>query len=46
MNVCLAMTIPGPREPSLEQLNNVLEPLVVTLEKLYAGNRTFHHLSF
>jgi hypothetical protein len=40
-NICLAMTIPGPHEPSLEQLNNVLDPLVESLKNLYAGMNSF-----
>ncbi|RDB19230.1 hypothetical protein Hypma_013499 [Hypsizygus marmoreus] len=36
-NVYLAMTIPGPTEPSLEQLNHILAPLQEGLKQLYAG---------
>ncbi|KIY48977.1 hypothetical protein FISHEDRAFT_42291 [Fistulina hepatica ATCC 64428] len=36
-NVHLATVIPGPHEPSLEQLNNVLMPWVQGMRRLYAG---------
>lgn len=36
-NVMLACTIPGPGEPSLEDLNHVLEPIVEEFKRLYAG---------
>lgn len=36
-NVILACAIPGPGEPSLEDLNNVLEPVVEEFKTLYAG---------
>ncbi|KAG1849038.1 hypothetical protein F4604DRAFT_1935130 [Suillus subluteus] len=34
-NVHLAMVIPGPKEPSLEQLNHCLEPLCTELHTIY-----------
>lgn len=37
-NVLLVMTIPGPHEPSLEQLNYILAPLIRDLKILYKGN--------
>lgn len=36
-NVILACVIAGPREPSLENLNFVLDPIVHEFKKLYAG---------
>ncbi|TFK78213.1 hypothetical protein K466DRAFT_507641, partial [Polyporus arcularius HHB13444] len=36
-NVHLITVIPGPTEPSLEQLNHILEPIVVEMKTLYAG---------
>lgn len=36
-NVILACVIAGPKEPSLENLNFVLEPIVESFKKLYAG---------
>ncbi|CCO36943.1 hypothetical protein BN14_11092 [Rhizoctonia solani AG-1 IB] len=36
-NVILACVISGPHEPSLENLNFVLEPIVESFKKLYAG---------
>lgn len=36
-NVLLACTMPGPGEPSLEDLNNILEPIVEEFKVLYAG---------
>ncbi|TBU31209.1 hypothetical protein BD311DRAFT_657062, partial [Dichomitus squalens] len=40
-NVHLLMVIPGPHEPSLEQLNHMLEPAVQELKIIYSG--VFHH---
>ena len=37
----LACVIPGPHEPSLEELNFVLEPLTEELSKLEIGNFIF-----
>ncbi|KAG1751405.1 uncharacterized protein EDB91DRAFT_1234802 [Suillus paluster] len=36
-NIHLATVIPGPKEPSLEQLNHPLEPLIADLKMIYAG---------
>ncbi|KAF9002713.1 hypothetical protein BDQ17DRAFT_1482213 [Cyathus striatus] len=36
-NIYLAMTIPGPKEPSLDQMNYLLTPLVEDLKCLYTG---------
>ncbi|KAF8597814.1 hypothetical protein BDV93DRAFT_595840 [Ceratobasidium sp. AG-I] len=36
-NVILACVIAGPKEPSLENLNFVLQPIVESFKKLYAG---------
>jgi hypothetical protein len=36
-NTILACMIPGPGEPSLEELNSVLDPLVEEFQVLYAG---------
>ncbi|KAG2149215.1 hypothetical protein DEU56DRAFT_752867 [Suillus clintonianus] len=33
------MIIPGPKEPSLEQLNHALEPLIADFKMIYAGCR-------
>lgn len=33
----LVAVIPGPREPSLEELNEVLEPMVRAIKTLYSG---------
>ncbi|TFK82047.1 hypothetical protein K466DRAFT_443405, partial [Polyporus arcularius HHB13444] len=38
-NVHLAMNIPGPKEPSLEQLNHLIEPLYEEMNELYGGVR-------
>lgn len=43
-NVHLTTVIPGPKEPSLEQLNFVLEPLMGELQQLYGG--TFYCFHF
>jgi hypothetical protein len=36
-NIILACTIPGPGEPSLEEINHVIQPVVDVLKQLYAG---------
>lgn len=36
-NVILACLIPGPKEPPLEELNLVLQPIVNKLKEIYAG---------
>ncbi|KIJ07324.1 hypothetical protein PAXINDRAFT_182502 [Paxillus involutus ATCC 200175] len=36
-NVILVTTIPGPKEPSLEQLNHSIEPFVVDFKRVYSG---------
>jgi hypothetical protein len=36
-NVILACIVPGPKEPPLEELNWVLQPIVDEIKKLYAG---------
>ena len=36
-NIMLVTMIPGPKEPSLEQMNHALEPLVKRLNQLYIG---------
>ncbi|EJF67325.1 hypothetical protein DICSQDRAFT_46259 [Dichomitus squalens LYAD-421 SS1] len=36
-NVHLLLVIPGPHEPSLEQLNHMLEPVVEELKSIYSG---------
>ncbi|KAI0748334.1 hypothetical protein C8Q80DRAFT_1103489 [Daedaleopsis nitida] len=36
-NVHLVMNIPGPKEPSLEQMNHMIEPLYNELKTLYGG---------
>ena len=33
----LVCVIPGPTEPSLEQMNSVIDPMVEDLKKLYGG---------
>ena len=42
----LICVVPGPREPSLEQLNYILEPFVQDVHILYGGERVMLHLSF
>jgi hypothetical protein len=41
--ICYAI-LPGPTEPSLEQLNHVLELLSIDIAQLQAGK--FHHTFF
>ena len=36
-HIHLATTIPGPKEPSLLQLNHCLEPLMNEMQQIYAG---------
>lgn len=36
-NIHLATMVPGPKEPSLEQLNHTLEPVVHDMQVLYGG---------
>ena len=36
-NVHLGTTIPGPKEPSLLQLNHCLQPLMDEMQLIYAG---------
>ncbi|KAF8599098.1 hypothetical protein BDV93DRAFT_407383, partial [Ceratobasidium sp. AG-I] len=36
-NTILVCVVPGPREPKLENLNYILEPIVEQFKKLYAG---------
>ncbi|TFK48361.1 hypothetical protein OE88DRAFT_1684365 [Heliocybe sulcata] len=45
-NVHLVTTIPGPKEPSLEQLNHTMEPLKDEIKLLYAGKcDTYPHVN-
>ena len=39
----LACVIPGPTEPSLKQLNPILDPIVDELHELYGGEFSHHH---
>lgn len=45
-NVILACVISGPTEPSLESLNFVVEPIVESFKRLYAGVCYFYAFSF
>jgi hypothetical protein len=43
-NIHLSMMLPGPKEPSLEQLNNCFVPIVGEIKILYGGGFFSHNI--